>query len=452
MVSSVQRSISGCLASMLALAINRRSALTSLTVGATLICAMAAAELPLLMMASTLGAHSLGRAMLRAFGEEGAGFSHALAATCRMAMSHSDRLLRLAGMKTENHRTILLSLNAACSVLKSLGRWLRAAVLLWPLLACSAPDTGPQVRDGVPGVLVSAGRHLYLHCQGVGSPTVVLEAGMAGWSTDWALVQGPLAAHTRTCAYDRAGYGASDAVAPGQRPTPQDDLQHLLDTNALAGPVVLVGHSLGGLLVADYARRHPERVAALVLVDAVHRLQDVDDHPAVHSGEYAHQRTTLAAMTRWAVWLAPTGVLRLTGNSASLVASRLPEPARSQALASAWSRAAYVAMRDENVAFDGWLAQARQAGPLPRVPAVVLSSTRAQDFPPGFDSPAMQSLWAWRQTQLAQELGVRAQPIADSGHYIHVDQAPQVVHAVLQVLQQARANLAHNPAILSRTP
>lgn len=59
MASSVQRSMSGCLASMLALAMSRRRALMSLTVGATLICAMAAAELPLLMMASTLGAQSL---------------------------------------------------------------------------------------------------------------------------------------------------------------------------------------------------------------------------------------------------------------------------------------------------------------------------------------------------------------------------------------------------------
>ena len=316
-----------------------------------------------------------------------------------------------------------------------------SAAMLALLLACSAPEPSASKQSGAMVTLAPAGRHLHVNCQGSGSPTVLLEAGMAGWSTDWALVQAPVAAHTRTCAYDRAGYGASDPTMSGQAPTPQSDLQQLLDSDALSGPVLLVGHSMGGLLVADYARRHPERVAGLVLVDAVSRTQDVDDHPTVHSGEYARQRSALTRLAQWAVWLAPTGVLRLSGTSASLVAPRLPEPARSQAMAAAWSRSAYAAIRDENAAFDDWLSQARQAGPLPRVPAAVLSSTEARDFPPGFDTPGMQSLWARRQSQLAQELGVPAQPIAGSGHYPHVDQAPRVVQAVLRVLQQARSGV-----------
>jgi pimeloyl-ACP methyl ester carboxylesterase len=321
-----------------------------------------------------------------------------------------------------------------------------SGVLLALLLACSATEPSHHALDGASVTLARTGRHLHLNCQGSGSPTVLLEAGMAGWSTDWALVQGAVATHTRTCAYDRAGYGASDPPAPAGAPTPQNDLQDLLDSDPLAGPVVLVGHSMGGLLVADYARRHPERVAGLVLVDAVHRQQDVDDHPTVHSGEYARQRAALTRLADWAVWLAPTGVLRLSGTSASLVAPRLPEPARSQALATAWSRSAYAAIRAENAGFDAWLALARQAGPLPQVPAAVLSSTQPRDFPPGFDTPGMQSLWAWRQMQLAQELGVSAQAMANSGHYPHVDQAPQVVQAVLRVLQQARRGVVQEQA------
>lgn len=326
-----------------------------------------------------------------------------------------------------------------------LGLALAAALLF----GCSTAD--PGARAPAPGgALVpaaDAGRRLHLVCQGAGAPTVVLEAGMAGWSTDWALVQPALAAHTRTCAYDRAGYGASDPLGAGQPPRPQADLQRLLDSATLAGPVVLVGHSLGGLLVADYARRHPARVAGLVLVDAVHRGQDVDDDPTVRSGEYADQRAALVRLTRWAAWLAPTGVLRLGGSSASLVAARLPEPARSRALGTAWSRAAYVALRDENAAFDGWLAQARQAGALPPVPAVVLRSTEPRDFPPGFESAGMQALWARRQAQLAAELGVSAQPVAGSGHYLHVDQPAQVVQAVLQVVQRARGGAASAPPV-----
>jgi pimeloyl-ACP methyl ester carboxylesterase len=112
------------------------------------------------------------------------------------------------------------------------------------------------------------GRKLNLHCQGQGEPTVVMEGGGFDWSLTWALVQPAVAARTRTCSYDRAGLGFSD---PSPRPpTPAnvvDDLHGLLKNAGIAGPVVLVGHSLGGFNVKLYAATYPDQVVGLVLVD-----------------------------------------------------------------------------------------------------------------------------------------------------------------------------------------
>jgi pimeloyl-ACP methyl ester carboxylesterase len=47
------------------------------------------------------------------------------------------------------------------------------------------------------------------------------------------------------------------------------DLAALLTAAGEAGPMVLVGHSMGGLFVRLFARRHPQRVLGVVLVDAV---------------------------------------------------------------------------------------------------------------------------------------------------------------------------------------
>jgi len=74
------------------------------------------------------------------------------------------------------------------------------------------------------------GHSLYLECAGSGSPTVVLEAGFGGASQDWANVAPALGLTTRTCAYDRAGLGASDPI-PGVH-DPRDevrDLQRLVE-------------------------------------------------------------------------------------------------------------------------------------------------------------------------------------------------------------------------------
>jgi pimeloyl-ACP methyl ester carboxylesterase len=102
-------------------------------------------------------------------------------------------------------------------------------------------------------------------------PTVVLEHGAFGCASDWAVVQQRLAAKgMRSLAYDRAGLGHSD---PG--PKPRDgraltaDLAALLRGAGEPGPFVLVGHSMGGLMVRLFALAHPERALGLVLVDAV---------------------------------------------------------------------------------------------------------------------------------------------------------------------------------------
>jgi pimeloyl-ACP methyl ester carboxylesterase len=47
-----------------------------------------------------------------------------------------------------------------------------------------------------------------------------------------------------------------------------DQLEAELERLASTGPVVLVGHSYGGMVITAVADRHPERVGALVYLDA----------------------------------------------------------------------------------------------------------------------------------------------------------------------------------------
>ena len=57
------------------------------------------------------------------------------------------------------------------------------------------------------------------------------------------------------------------------------DLHALLETAAVPGPYVLVGHSLGGLFVRLYAATYPDEVAGLVLVDAWSEAAQGAAHP-----------------------------------------------------------------------------------------------------------------------------------------------------------------------------
>lgn len=138
-----------------------------------------------------------------------------------------------------------------------------------------------------PGQLVDiGGRNMHLDCRGSGSPTVVFEAGLGtGGSLDWALVHDAVAGITRACAYDRAGIMWSDPKStPQDAVAIADDLHATLAAAGISGPLVLVGHSIGGPYVTTYVGKHGEQVAGLVLVDPSHpeqaeRLQKVTNQP-----------------------------------------------------------------------------------------------------------------------------------------------------------------------------
>ena len=121
---------------------------------------------------------------------------------------------------------------------------------------------------------VGGGRKLHITCSGMniaGSPTVLLEAGAGNPASIWNRVQPEVAKFTRVCSYDRAGLGSSAPVpAPRTIVALTEDLHTLLGSAKVTGPYVMVGHSLGGILVRLYASYYPAEVAGMVLVESSH--------------------------------------------------------------------------------------------------------------------------------------------------------------------------------------
>lgn len=126
----------------------------------------------------------------------------------------------------------------------------------------SEPSAAPLLAE------LPDGRQLALYCLGTGSPTVLFDSGLGADARAWSRVRPEIAKTTRACAFDRPGYGASD-----EGPAPRDathivsDLRAGLQAAGIAGPYVLVGHSMGGYDMRLFANLHPNEVVGMVLVD-----------------------------------------------------------------------------------------------------------------------------------------------------------------------------------------
>lgn len=232
------------------------------------------------------------------------------------------------------------------------------------------------------------GHMLNLHCSGRGQPTVILDAGAGDSHGVWSEVQPAVARFTRVCSYDRAGLGRSE---PGPLPRTSrrivEELHTLLDRARIDLPVVLVGHSFGGMNARLFARVYPNDASGLVLVDATHENY-AERASALLSRSEKTRRETLKGV------LAPSTRSELES---------LPVSGR----------------------------QVRSAGPLRTVPTIVITAGRRDE------SPVLFELWRKLQHDLVRQTGALKHVIADeSGHNVQFDQPELVVEAIREMVER----------------
>jgi pimeloyl-ACP methyl ester carboxylesterase len=125
------------------------------------------------------------------------------------------------------------------------------------------------------------GIDVHYKTEGAGDEALVLLHGFASHTYTWREVMDPLAADHQVVAFDRPAFGLTERpMRPdwpdGQNPYGaefQSDLTVGLMSELGIDQAVLVGNSAGGSIATLTALRHPDRVAALILVD-----------PAIYSG------------------------------------------------------------------------------------------------------------------------------------------------------------------------
>lgn len=220
-----------------------------------------------------------------------------------------------------------------------------------------------------------SGRAMLLHRSGTGGPPVVFLAGGGMSGLYYWNVHDLVSEFTTSVLYDRLGLGFSDAVdLPRSGAQVTGDLHELLRVAAVPGPHVLVGHSLGGLYARHYAKRFPDEVAGLVLLDPTH-----EDIAAYLPAEQAQ---------RLKAWKAdelfpseqPAAMRTKYRTAFGRALADWPAEIREPLLDREFSSEGYRRSAREPMNLPHLFAEVRGAGPDPDVPLIFVSAMGADTF------------------------------------------------------------------------
>ncbi|MGU3351437.1 alpha/beta fold hydrolase [Bacillus wiedmannii] len=119
-----------------------------------------------------------------------------------------------------------------------------------------------------------------VYTKGSSKQTIVIQTGMGCSFYDWLPIIEKLSQHFTVISYHRPGYGKSE-LGNYSRTTRQatNELHMLLHELAIHEPIILIGHSYGGLCAQHFAMLHEDKLQALILVDStsmnLHRLDEL---------------------------------------------------------------------------------------------------------------------------------------------------------------------------------
>lgn len=240
---------------------------------------------------------------------------------------------------------------------------------------------------------------------GRGGSTIVLVHGLGSRADHWLGVARRLAVRHRVRLVDLPGHGASEMPAPFTLERAARALDGALASEQ--GPVVLVGHSLGGLVATVETLAHPERVRALVLVETSLRPQVEGPDRAAALQALEHDYPTLLR----------DAYLAFGRDSAQGMALHAEVAAMDPAVVRPWIRLALTT--DLSNAAAGL-----------RVPVLVVLATRSwPDGEPWQD--------AARALGYGAIPGVRARRVADAGHFVMLDRPAELAGLIESVAHTA---------------
>ncbi|MDQ0268164.1 alpha/beta fold hydrolase [Cytobacillus purgationiresistens] len=277
-----------------------------------------------------------------------------------------------------------------------------------------------------------------------GKPIFIL-TGMGCSFYEWYDVIDSLSKLNQVITFHRPGLGKSErGTAVRNADSVVSELSEMIRLLRVTEPVVLIGHSYGGLCAQYFTKRHPEKVAGLILVDSTSvDLKELDllDLPVLDKNDTDEiwlekcQSYSQKKEEELSDIINPV----LTNNQ-----EQLPIDIQQQLLDFQIKPNLYKAMLSE---IDNWKVDAeiiKNKGDFPEVPLIVIGRDREHSIQmgileglPEWELRIFEGKWQeliMKQANLTQNSELLF--ANESGHSIHMDRPDLIIKAIERILNQ----------------
>ncbi len=274
-----------------------------------------------------------------------------------------------------------------------------------------------------------------------GTPIIIL-TGMGCSFDEWHNVIETLSDLNRVITFHRPGLGESD-IRNEVRNTQAvvndiNELIHLLEINE---PVLLVGHSYGGLCAQHFVIVHPEKVAGLVLVDSTSvdvKILDELDLPVLNEGStdeiWMEKCTSYFQMNK-------EELRKIINPTLTKELKQLPDDVQQRLMNFQINPCLYKAMHEE---ISNWKKDAeiiKNLGEISNVPLVVIGRDKEHSIRSGLEEGYPESELRIYEEKWEELIRNQAELSSNSrlvvaqhaGHSIHLDRPDIIMEAITWV-------------------
>ena len=296
------------------------------------------------------------------------------------------------------------------------------------IISCSAPREIAKRNDLLP----------HLSCMGEGGYTIVMDAGLGNWSLFYKPLAGKLSEDYRVCLIDRAGYAMSSVTTRARdAKTIAKEMNKAFMEQGITSNIILVGHSIGGLYVRMYQALYPEKVKALILLDAAS-----PDQFRQLPKEFEELKDNQAKSLDKIIKLAQKGYLKYSKRQ--IPTFSLPESLLSAYYEVVTQPEYYFTVQKETEWFEESLRQVGELQGLGSLPLLVIASENSMNehLLPGrienYPFEEHNRIWLGLQRALCDLSENSTFVLSKKDHYLNVTDSDLVYASIVQFLKDNR--------------